>query len=296
MTIFGIDVSRHQAGIDLRKVEESAGIDFVMAKLTEGVGWQDPQFGEYLSQAQETNLLFAAYHFLRGDSPPGDQARNVRNALGGLNVPVILDIERTNGIPQPKMSDVRVFRDVALNIGVQVASLLYFPQWYWDEIGRPDTGGWSLWQSNYGQNDGIYPGDGSARWQTMGRQASILQFTSQGRVPGYALPIDRNAYRGTREELAATGWFYDMKEQEVATKAEIQKWVAETPVVVDTTTGETQQLQRVLRRLLAAQPAPATNVDEIVQKLVAALPDDNDLTRNDVKEAVTAVFRERFGA
>jgi lysozyme len=296
MTLFGIDVSRHQAGLDLRVMEREAGITFAMAKVTEGMGWKDPEFDTFRDQAEQTNLLFAAYHFLRGDSLPGDQARNVKSVLGDSNIPVILDIERTNGIPQPTMSDVRVFRTVATDLGLRVANLLYFPEWYWNEIGRPDTGGWALWQSDYGTNDGVYPGDGSLRWVSMGRQSSILQFTSQARLPGYAGPLDKNAFRGTREELAQTGWFYDMKEHEVATKAEIQKWVAETPIVVDPTTGETQQLQRVLRRLLSGQTVTGPSAEQIASAVVAALPPDEELTRADVKSAVESLFAEKFGA
>lgn len=296
MTIFGIDISRHNAGIDLRTVERLSKIDFVMAKVTEGVGWKDPQFDTYREQAAGTDLLFAAYHFLRGDSAPGDQARNVASVIGDSGIPVVIDIERTNGVPQPKMADARLFRDVAMGLGLRVANLLYLPEWYWSEIGRPDTGGWDIWQSDYGVNGSPYPGDTSSRWVAMGRQAAVLQYTSMGKVPGYAGYLDVNAFRGTREDLVQTGWFHDFKEHEVATKAEIQAWVAETPITVDVATGEKQPLQRVLRRLLSGQTLAGPSAEQIAAAVVSVLPPDDDLTRADVKEAVAALFSERFGA
>lgn len=296
MAVFGIDVSRYQTGIDLRELP----VDFVMAKVSEGSGWKDPQFDVYREQVGGTDLLFAGYHFLRGDSPPGDQARNVKAALGDSGIPVIIDIERTNGVPQPKMADVRLFRDVAVNLGVNVANLLYLPEWYWTEIGRPDTGGWDIWQSNYGSNDGVYPGDQSDRWIAMGRQAAVLQYTSTGRLPGYSGDLDINAFRGTREELAQKGWFYDFKEHEVATKSEIQAWVASTPIKINTD-GTVWPLQQVLRRLLAVANTPEAVVDvptaeEVAAVVLQGLPADVDLTKEDVRAALEDYFRSRFGS
>jgi GH25 family lysozyme M1 (1,4-beta-N-acetylmuramidase) len=292
MTIFGIDVSHHQRDLDLRNVD----VDFVMAKVSEGVGFRDPQFDVYRAQAEQMDVLFAGYHFLRGDSAPGDQARVVAKVIGTSQIPVIIDIEETNGTPQPTMTDARVFRDVAEGLGVRVSSLIYFPEWYWNQIGRPDTGAWSIWQSDYGSNAGVYPTDASVRWNSHGRVASILQYTSKGRLSGYAGDLDINAFRGTRAELASKGWFYDMKESEVATKTEIQQWVATTPIKIDDdgTTWPLQQVLRDLRRRVGTSNGPTA--EQIANAVVAAIPPDNDLTRADVKEAVTTVFRDAFGA
>jgi lysozyme len=295
MTTFGIDVSRFQAGIDLRSLDVAV-VTFVAAKVSEGMGWKDPQFETYRRQAEESDLLFAAYHCLRGDYAPGDQVRNVQEVLAGSGIPVILDIERTNGVPQPTMADARAFRTIAQDQGLRVSNLLYLPEWYWAEIQHPSTAGWDLWQSDYGPNDGKYPGDSSNRWTAMGRQASVLQFTSQGRIPGYSGNLYINAFRGTREELASKGWFHDYKENTVATKAEIQTWVATAPIVVDPETGKTQPLQQVLRRLLTTTPSGGPSASEIAAAVVAAIPPDVDLTRADVKNAVESVFRERFSS
>lgn len=286
MTLFGIDVSHHQPGIDLRDV----AVDFVFAKATEGATFKDERFPIYQAQAEDANLLFAAYHFLRGDSDPGAQARNVREVLGDSRIPVVIDIERTSGMPQPDMSHVRGFTNAAEGLGLRVADILYLPEWYWAEIRRPDTNGWKIWQSDYGSNNGIYPGDTSPRWVTMGRQAAILQFSSNGLVQGYAGRVDVNAFRGTREELAQTGWFIDYKEQFMATKADIQAWVATTPIVVDAE-GTVQPLQKVLRQILNKPVASGgATAEEIAAKVVASLPPDEELTRLDVKKALAEVL------
>lgn len=281
MTTFGIDISHHQGDISLIEVAQNNSIDFALAKLSEGDGFVDDQFTRHSVEAHQAGLLFAGYHYLRGDVGAINQAKHVKNALGDTGIPVVIDIERTNGSPQPTMAHVQAFVRSATTLGVKVSSLLYLPEWYWSEIGRPLTPGWDLWQSNYGSNDGKYPGNTSDRWSTMGRAASILQFTSNGRVDGYSGPVDLNAFRGTRAELAQQGWFIDYQEEEVATQQEIQKWVATAPIIIDKE-GNTEPLQKVLRQILTNQKAAG-----VVPTSPAA-----GLTLKDVETAVANVLRK----
>lgn len=290
MTIFGVDISHNQTGIDLERAASGDTV-FLAAKVTEGRNYQDPAFDSFRRQAEAQGLLFAAYHYLRGDSSPVEQALNTLAALEDPNVPVIIDLERTNGSPQPNMVHARAYRNAIVSRGGKVAGLLYLPEWYWSEIGRPDTSGWDLWASSYGGNAGSYPGDSSSRWNHEGGKTSVLQFTSAGRVAGYSGNIDVNAYKGTRDELAQTGWFFDYRlpqEPDLPTKDELQQWVASTPIVIDAE-GTTQPLQRVLRRLLIAQTSPA----DIAKAVVKALPTSGGtLTQAQVEEAVKQAFRE----
>ncbi len=297
MTTFGIDISHHQGVLSLAEVvARTPSIEFAIAKLSEGEGFRDPNFGRYATEAKEAGLLFAGYHFLRGDVGVINQAKWVKTVLAGRNIPVIIDLERTNGTPQPTMAHLESFMRAAEAIDLRISPLLYLPEWYWAEIGHPETAQWDIWQSDYGSNVGIYPGNLSARWSTMGRVASVLQYTSQGRVSGYFGPVDLNAFRGTRAELAQQGWLIDYKEDEVATKDEIQLWVATTPIVVDGA-GTKEPLQKVLRQILNRPVAPeGPSAEEIVTQLVAALPPDEDLTQSDVQAALETYFRARFGA
>lgn len=295
MTTFGIDISRYQAGIDLAKVREGGEIEFIIAKVSEGTTWRDPEFPKYAAEAKKHGFLFAAYVFLRGEAPVRAQVDNLKGALGADfdKIPVILDLERTTGYSQPTLGTANAFRDRAKMDGIRVTDLLYLPEWYWDVLGRPDTGGWHLWQSRYGANDGKYPGDGAAAWTRRdGRPYAMLQYTSAGRVAGHSGGIDKNAFRGTREELARTGWFIDYKEPSMSI-TEIQKAVATTPIVIDGE-GNTQPLQRVLRRILLAQRTP----DQIAAAVVAALPEDEgyvSVTSDEIEEAVKQALREGTG-
>lgn len=92
---------------------------------------------------------------------------------------------------------------------------IYSGAWYWEYMpgGEPSMEGLGyLWVSNYGQNRSgapqtTYTADGGNQHRGWGyplgdRKPDILQFGSNGRVAGWH-PVDVNAYKGTRDQLAA---------------------------------------------------------------------------------------------
>lgn len=59
--MYGIDISQHQRGLVLSSVQA----DFVIIKATEGVGFKDPQFDVFISQALALGKRIGVYHFAR---------------------------------------------------------------------------------------------------------------------------------------------------------------------------------------------------------------------------------------
>lgn len=57
----GIDISQWQRGLNLQDVES----DFVIIKATEGVGFTDPQFKNFIGQAISLGKRIGVYHFAR---------------------------------------------------------------------------------------------------------------------------------------------------------------------------------------------------------------------------------------
>lgn len=82
MAIKGIDVSHHQGVInynlldDKRNARNDGGVDFVIAKATEGYSFVDKQFKRNMERCREHHILTGAYHYVRGDSSGIDQARH----------------------------------------------------------------------------------------------------------------------------------------------------------------------------------------------------------------------------
>jgi lysozyme len=223
MPIFGIDVSHHQGGkLDWGKIR-GAGIDFMLARASLATT-PDEQFHRNVSRAKDAGIpVVGAYHFLypRKIVSPVDQAdlflEQVKVPKGKL---MMLDVERDSH-HKPRIDDVRAFAERFAKATDGHPLLLYAPGWYWDIIGNPaasDLG--RLVASRYVHVDHrkvgkrririrMTPTEAFARvpkgswkadhggWQ----RATILQFTSTGKVPGHRGKIDFNAFRGTVEQL-----------------------------------------------------------------------------------------------
>lgn len=199
---FGLDISHHQdARLDLARAARE-GISFVVLKATEGAGWNDPEFAGNLTEARQANLLVAAYHYQRPESAAA-QVANVRDSVP-LDVPVILDVEAGSG-------SLALTRDIIgrLRTAGYRVPLLYLPRWYWQGLNSPSLAGLPpLWSSRYPDN---VIGSLADEWADVpahywngygGLDVAVLQFTSSVAIAGHQ-PIDANAYRGTREQLAA---------------------------------------------------------------------------------------------
>lgn len=215
VTTWGIDISNHQEGLAVDRVKDE-GYTFVIAKATEGGGFRDKSYPGFRDRAIHSGLLFAAYHFLRSDSPMEAQAQNLAGHIGDKDIPIMIDAERTDdGKSRPNLAHVIEFTRACQHRGLKL-TMLYLPQWWWNELGRPALPtSFTLVKSDYGKNPAgfgsvIYPGDNSLRWNGYGGDTvDILQFGSRGRLSCYpGKDVDIDAYRGTPEQLAETGIFF----------------------------------------------------------------------------------------
>lgn len=69
----GIDVSSYQTGLGLKTI---TGLDFVIAKCTEGTTIADPSYANFRAQAEALKVPFGAYHFLHAETQSGLQEAN----------------------------------------------------------------------------------------------------------------------------------------------------------------------------------------------------------------------------
>lgn len=220
MTVFGVDISpAFQGSLNVSSLP-AAGISYLSCKVTEGTGWYKPAYHDFSAAAKQAGLLFSAYHFLRAESSGQAQADWCRACMGHDwgTVPVMLDWETSIDNTDATAATANAFVARARQLGGLVTQM-YVPGWFWPRIGSPSLtagpiGDLALVQSSYVAGTGsaavLYPGDASSRWGGFGgKPVSILQFSSRCTIPGYSSTVDINAYRGTRAQLAATGWFYD---------------------------------------------------------------------------------------
>lgn len=215
MVTFGLDISHHQdLALDLAAARRD-GIEFVFIKATEGAGYQDPEFGPNLTEARAAGQLVAAYHYQRGNVGASAQRNNIV-ATVPRDVPVILDVEANSGSVDMTRELVTLLRGNGYTV-----PLLYLPRWYWQDIGRPSLAGLPpLWSSRYPDN---IIGTLAEEWADVpahywdgygGLSVAVLQFTSSSRVAGHQ-PLDANAFRGTRQQLATLLGYTNQQEEDM---------------------------------------------------------------------------------
>lgn len=306
---FGLDISHHQdLGLDLVRCRRE-GIQFVFLKATEGAGFVDREFATNLAEARAAGLLVAAYHYVRSNASTAAQVANIQRVVP-RDVPVIPDVEANSG-------GAGMLRDfvAALRAAGRAVPLLYLPRWYWQQIGSPDLRGLPpLWSSRYPDN---VVGTLAEEWADVparywdgygGLPVAVLQFTSSARIAGHA-PLDANAFRGTRAELAALlggeveddDMFTDADKTtlhvaawRLATALRMEDRVPDRPDVPEPIRGEVVPLVAEIKRLRADVDAlkarPAADVDEAVLAAELQARGFDGATVAEVRDVVRMAF------
>lgn len=187
MTIYYPDISGFQAGIDLK------GALAVSCKATEGVGYTNSDYARAKANAASHGTFFFAYHFLHAGDAAG-QARYCFDVVG--KTPIMLDVEPVPG-SDPSIADVLGFVSAFRALGGTI-HLIYLPEWYWAQMGRPNLAtafkdaGLYLVSSVYtGYTDNL----SGAGWLPYGGfSPSVWQYADAIGFNGFS--VDFNAFRG----------------------------------------------------------------------------------------------------
>lgn len=203
MTAFIADIASFQAGLmPAALVPDCAALEI---KCTQGDGYADPDYADWLPEARAAGLLPVAYHWVDGSAPAG-QAAWLKAHILDITVPVMLDFEE-GGLQQALETC-----DAMTAAGLR-PRLLYLARSFWQSLGSPDLSApltarnLGLINASYprtgtGSPAALYPGDSAPQWDPYGAVAPLLwQYTDAALESGQR--IDMNAYRGTGTQLAA---------------------------------------------------------------------------------------------
>jgi GH25 family lysozyme M1 (1,4-beta-N-acetylmuramidase) len=206
-TLFGIDVSEFQAGLNLA----GSGMDFVIIRLAYGDSHPDDCAVSHTEDWATTGKPLSFYHYLTPWDDLGAQADLVKSQWDacGRRGGVWIDVEE----PGITRAQVVGFRDALRARGVLVIGS-YSRANFWENLpgGEPsaEEGGGAIWVSHYGDQptgpiQQAYPGDGGSPWSyPLGdRLPDIWQFTDRVTVPGWSAGVDGNAFRGSEASLRA---------------------------------------------------------------------------------------------
>ena len=192
MTVFYIDISSFQAGINL------AGWHAVASKITQGTGYVNPYWTRFKGQAANAGAFFFGYHFLEAGNGAG-QADHYWATCGKL--PCMIDLEPT-GSSHPGIGDGAAFCDRLRSHG-GICNMLYLPRWWWQQIGSPSLNPFISRHLHLVSSAYTGYSDSGPGWQPYGgMKPDVWQYSSTLRTGGMG-QVDANAYLGSWAQLAA---------------------------------------------------------------------------------------------
>jgi GH25 family lysozyme M1 (1,4-beta-N-acetylmuramidase) len=200
-TVKGIDVSYWQGKINWTKVKQD-GIDFAIARVSDGTTFKDPRFDENWSGMKDNGLVRGAYQFFRPGQSAEAQADLMISMLdkaGGLkdgDLAPTLDIEVTDGVAHGTI----IARMKTWLSKVEAATgktpMVYTAPGWWAQFGKP--GGldkYPLWVANWGVSCPTVANSWS-HWD-------FWQTSSTGHVNGISGNVDTNRFDGSLADLLA---------------------------------------------------------------------------------------------
>ena len=196
MPVQGIDVSYFQGDVDWKKVGK-AGIRFAYIKATEGTDRFDPEFRDNWKGAKRAGVVRGAYHMMYWCSPASEQASWFLAHLPNDSdtLPPVLDLEwngHSKTCPhkiarKSALAKIKVMLD-AIEAHTGRRPIIYTDPKFHHDVLEGQFTEYQFWLRSVAAKP-------EAKYR--GRDWSFWQFTTTGRVPGVAGPVDRNSYNGT---------------------------------------------------------------------------------------------------
>lgn len=197
MSLKGIDISNHQRGLDLSKID----CDFVIIKATEGKSYIDPSCDTFFQQALSLGKKLGVYHFANNSDNTAQQEADwfIQNTRGyiGKAIPV-LDWEDnvTDNVPWALEWLQRVEEAYGCKPMIYMSESVV-NRYDWSLVANANYG---IWVAKYRDNLPDYNYDMSKAgnmpsikyWSTM----ALWQWTSTGRLNGWNGNLDCDVFYG----------------------------------------------------------------------------------------------------
>jgi lysozyme len=197
----GVDVSAYQGQIDWPVLADQ-DLDFAFIKATEGSSHVDERFAASWADAQETDLLVGAYHFLSFESPGESQAAHVIEQVPATPgaLPPVVDVEYYGDFAAdpPSVDELRGILDPmldALEEHYGVPPIIYTTQEVRSRYLGEDHDRYPLWIRSVA----LAPEVPRRDWE-------FWQYSDRDVLDGYAgeeTHIDMNVFDGSLEDLRA---------------------------------------------------------------------------------------------
>lgn len=202
MSLKGVDISNHQRGLDISKID----CDFVIMKATEGKSYVDPSCDNFFQQALKLGKKLGVYHFANNPQNSAEQEANwfINNTKGyiGKAIPVLdWESKDTSNVAWALEWLQRVEKAYGCKPLIYMSESVV-NRHDWSSVANANYG---LWVAKYRDNNADYNYDMS----NAGNKPSVKywsfyalwQWTSTGRLNGWSGNLDLDEFYGD-----ATAW------------------------------------------------------------------------------------------
>src|ERR1700712_198925 len=154
-SIHGIDVSKYQDVVNWQSVRsmrvQDVSISFVFVKATEGLGNEDQMFDRNWKKIRDAGLVRGAYHYFIATKSGKAQAENFINSVTLLpgDLPPVLDIEQTFGVPPEKLRQRAKEWLVTIQAYYGTPPIIYTNVDFYTRYLKDDFDGYRLWAAHY---------------------------------------------------------------------------------------------------------------------------------------------------
>lgn len=188
--LYGIDISNYQASMNYKEVFKH--VDFVICKMTEGIGYVDPMQQLFTGEAWRQNKCIGVYHFARQNSAKAEAQYFYKigkdRDYWGYYLP-ILDWEENQSVEW-----VNEFVEEFYKLS-GIYCWIYANPWRFNQGGVNEN--CARWIASYPShliNPGLNADPGDVP-ETKGLVA-CWQFASDGKVKGYSGDLDLDHFYG----------------------------------------------------------------------------------------------------
>ncbi|MGF6882066.1 lysozyme [Nocardia sp. GAS34] len=201
--VTGPDVSSWQH-VDGRFINwfavRGSGQSFAMLKATEGLDYANPYFVQDSLLMRAAGVARGTYHFARPALPPEPQAAFYAAAVlgqnGPLDLPPVLDLENSGGLPPAALIDwTHRYLNTVQALTGRVPIVYTYPRFWRTAMANSNQfTRYPLWIADYsGHPQPDVPGG----WPTW----TFWQTTDSARVPGIGGGTDVNVYSGAQGDF-----------------------------------------------------------------------------------------------
>jgi len=200
-TVRGVDVSYYQGDIDWNAAHAD-GIDFAVARVSDGTGFKDPKFNQNWAGMRDAGVVRGTYQFFRPKQDPIAQADltiamiNDAGGMGDGDLPPMLDLEVNDGVDAGTLlSRAQAWLD-RVEQATGRTPMIYTGSYFWQQFGNP--AGFDRYPLVIANWETSCPrlADSWGDW-------TFWQDADNGHVAGIPALVDTDVFNGSLEDLYA---------------------------------------------------------------------------------------------